>query len=114
VDATPQLFLPHEQDADNLVPVQIILVLKAKSQGMINSHRWLFNAIGKILKVCTLEFKPKYLFNVYVYSLRSVSLLMLVLNLDTSLSIISGRPFTVIPAWVAVVVCIIYYPIYCF
>jgi len=52
MDATPQLFLPQGQDRNNLVPVQFILVLKAKSQKKINSHRWLFNAIGNILKVC--------------------------------------------------------------
>ncbi|KAJ7507757.1 glycosyltransferase family 2 protein [Mycena galericulata] len=50
VDSTPQLVLPQAGDANNLVPVQIILVLKAKNQKKINSHRWLFNAIGKILK----------------------------------------------------------------
>jgi cellulose synthase/poly-beta-1,6-N-acetylglucosamine synthase-like glycosyltransferase len=36
-----------------LVPVQIIFVLKAKNQKKINSHRWLFNAIGKMLNVCS-------------------------------------------------------------
>ncbi|KAJ6614281.1 glycosyltransferase family 2 protein [Mycena sp. CBHHK59/15] len=50
VDATPQLVLPQSGDANNLVPVQFIFVLKAKNQKKINSHRWLFNAIGKILK----------------------------------------------------------------
>ncbi|KAG1874478.1 glycosyltransferase family 2 protein [Suillus subalutaceus] len=50
VDAKPQLVLPHENDPNNLVPVQIIFVLKAKNQKKINSHRWLFNAIGKILE----------------------------------------------------------------
>jgi chitin synthase len=56
VDPTPQLVLPHENDPNNLVPVQIIFVLKAKNQKKINSHRWLFNAIGKILKpeICVL------------------------------------------------------------
>jgi cellulose synthase/poly-beta-1,6-N-acetylglucosamine synthase-like glycosyltransferase len=53
VDATPQLIVPHDDDASNLVPVQIILVLKAKNQKKINSHRWLFNAIGKHLQVST-------------------------------------------------------------
>jgi chitin synthase len=51
VDSTPQLVLPQGDDANNLVPVQIILVVKAKNQKKINSHRWLFNAIGKILQV---------------------------------------------------------------
>lgn len=47
-----QLVQPHGDDAANLVPVQIIFVLKAKNQKKINSHRWLFNAIGKMLNVC--------------------------------------------------------------
>jgi chitin synthase len=55
VDATPQLIVPHDDDANNLVPVQIILVLKAKNQKKINSHRWLFNAIGKHLQVCSTQ-----------------------------------------------------------
>jgi len=49
VDATPQLVLPQENDPSNLVPVQIILIVKAKNQKKINSHRWLFNAVGKML-----------------------------------------------------------------
>jgi hypothetical protein len=51
VDASPKLILPHGDDPNNLVPVQIIFVLKAKNQKKINSHRWLFNAIGRMLKV---------------------------------------------------------------
>ncbi|KAF8529171.1 glycosyltransferase family 2 protein [Hysterangium stoloniferum] len=56
VDTTPQLILPHGEDPNNLVPVQIIFVLKAKNQKKINSHRWLFNAIGKFLQpeICVL------------------------------------------------------------
>ncbi|KAI0268233.1 chitin synthase [Gloeopeniophorella convolvens] len=56
VDATPQLVLPHGDDPNNLVPVQIIFVLKAKNQKKINSHRWLFNGIGKMLEpeICVL------------------------------------------------------------
>ncbi|EJD01146.1 chitin synthase [Fomitiporia mediterranea MF3/22] len=56
VDPTPQLILPHGEDPNNLVPVQIIFVLKAKNQKKINSHRWLFHAIGKILEpeICVL------------------------------------------------------------
>jgi len=56
VDATPKLILPHGDDPNNLVPVQIIFVLKAKNQKKINSHRWLFNAIGQILQpeICVL------------------------------------------------------------
>jgi chitin synthase len=51
VDPSPKLILPHGEDPNNLVPVQIIFVLKAKNQKKINSHRWLFNAIGRILQV---------------------------------------------------------------
>ncbi|KAJ7591104.1 glycosyltransferase family 2 protein [Mycena floridula] len=56
VDATPQLVLPQPNDPNNLVPVQIIFVLKAKNQKKINSHRWLFNAIGLHLnpEICVL------------------------------------------------------------
>jgi chitin synthase len=56
IDSTPQLVLPQPDDPNNLVPVQIILVLKAKNQKKINSHRWLFNAIGKTIKpeICVL------------------------------------------------------------
>ena len=56
VDATPQLVVPQGDDPNNLVPVQIILVIKAKNQKKINSHRWLFNAIGKMLEpeICVL------------------------------------------------------------
>jgi chitin synthase len=52
VDATPKLVLPQEGEALNLVPVQIIFIIKAKNQKKINSHRWLFNAIGRMLQVC--------------------------------------------------------------
>lgn len=56
VDATPQLVLPQPNNPNNLMPVQIIFVLKAKNQKKINSHRWLFNAIGKQLnpEICVL------------------------------------------------------------
>ncbi|KAE9410457.1 glycosyltransferase family 2 protein [Gymnopus androsaceus JB14] len=56
VDSSPQLVLPQPNDPTNLVPVQIIFVLKAKNQKKINSHRWLFNAIGKMLnpEICVL------------------------------------------------------------
>ncbi|KAG8740079.1 Chitin synthase, class 2 [Ceratobasidium sp. 414] len=49
IDPSMNLVQPHGDDAGNLVPVQIIFVLKAKNQKKINSHRWLFNAIGKML-----------------------------------------------------------------
>lgn len=51
IDSTPALVLPHKDDANNLVPVQIILVIKAQNQKKINSHRWLFKAIGGFLQV---------------------------------------------------------------
>ncbi|KAG8725108.1 Chitin synthase, class 2 [Ceratobasidium sp. 395] len=56
IDASMNLVQPHGEDAANLVPVQIIFVLKAKNQKKINSHRWLFNAIGKMLnpEICVL------------------------------------------------------------
>ncbi|KAL0576501.1 Chitin synthase, class 7 [Marasmius crinis-equi] len=54
--SNPQLVLPQAEAKDNLVPVQFILVIKAKNQKKINSHRWLFNAIGRMLEpeVCVL------------------------------------------------------------
>jgi cellulose synthase/poly-beta-1,6-N-acetylglucosamine synthase-like glycosyltransferase len=51
VDNTPQLVVPQANDANNLVPVQIIFIVKAKNQKKINSHRWLFNAVGRMLQV---------------------------------------------------------------
>ncbi|VDB96839.1 unnamed protein product [Peniophora sp. CBMAI 1063] len=56
VSAKPELILPQGEDPNNLVPVQIIFVIKAKNQKKINSHRWLFNAIGKMLEpeICVL------------------------------------------------------------
>ena len=91
MDATPQLVLPQANDPLNLVPVQIILILKAKNQKKINSHRWLFNAIGKMLEVSHL---PRWLI-IYSFcsnSLKYVFLLTLVLNPDTSPFTTSGRP----------------------
>lgn len=56
IDSTPALVLPHTNDANNLVPVQIILCLKQNNSKKINSHRWLFNAIGRMLQpeICVL------------------------------------------------------------
>lgn len=58
VDSKPSLVVPS-QDVDsktNLVPVQMIFCLKQKNSKKINSHRWLFNAIGRQLdpEVCIL------------------------------------------------------------
>ena len=43
-------------EAGNLVPTQMIFCLKQKNSKKINSHRWLFNAIGLQLQpeVCIL------------------------------------------------------------
>ncbi|KIR34715.1 chitin synthase [Cryptococcus deuterogattii MMRL2647] len=56
IDATPQLIQPHPGDPNNLVPVQIIFVLKQENSKKINSHRWLFNALGRQLQpeICVL------------------------------------------------------------
>lgn len=51
-----QLIRPSPNDADALPPVQFIFCLKQDNEKKINSHRWLFNAFGKILQpeVCVL------------------------------------------------------------
>ncbi|KAK0522442.1 Chitin synthase, class 1 [Tilletia horrida] len=56
VDPTPALVQPHGDDSNNLVPVQMIFCLKQKNAKKINSHRWLFNAIGRQLQpeICIL------------------------------------------------------------
>ncbi|KAL9931712.1 hypothetical protein V8E36_009498 [Tilletia maclaganii] len=56
VDPTPALVQPHGDDANNLVPVQMIFCLKQKNAKKINSHRWLFNALGRQLQpeICIL------------------------------------------------------------
>ena len=56
VDAKPSLVQPHGDDPNNLVPVQMIFCLKQKNSKKINSHRWLFNAIGRHLQpeICVL------------------------------------------------------------
>ncbi|CAA7263632.1 unnamed protein product [Cyclocybe aegerita] len=36
-------------DRPNGVPVQFILIIKAKNEKKINSHRWVFNALGRML-----------------------------------------------------------------
>ncbi|ORY64638.1 chitin synthase-domain-containing protein [Leucosporidium creatinivorum] len=54
----PALVEPHPNDPNNLVPVQMIFCLKQKNAKKINSHRWLFNAVGKHLNpdvVCLLD-----------------------------------------------------------
>lgn len=56
VDASPALVQPHRDDPSNLVPVQMILCLKQRNSKKINSHRWLFNGVGRQLQpeVCIL------------------------------------------------------------
>ncbi|MBW0460743.1 hypothetical protein O181_000458 [Austropuccinia psidii MF-1] len=59
VDSKPSLVVPIKDGNDsksNLVPVQMIFCLKQKNSKKINSHRWLFNAIGRQLdpEVCIL------------------------------------------------------------
>lgn len=57
VDSKPSLVVPSLEDPkSNLVPVQMIFCLKQKNSKKINSHRWLFNAIGRQLEpeVCIL------------------------------------------------------------
>ncbi|KAM5349405.1 hypothetical protein ACJ41O_005910 [Fusarium nematophilum] len=52
ISVTPdqQLVRPsHEKAHRNLPPVQFIFCLKQKNSKKINSHRWLFNAFGRIL-----------------------------------------------------------------
>lgn len=56
VDPSPALVSPSGDDPSNLVPVQMILCLKQRNSKKINSHRWLFNAIGRHLQpeICVL------------------------------------------------------------
>ncbi|KAL4978116.1 chitin synthase-domain-containing protein [Aspergillus desertorum] len=51
-----QLVRPQRGDPTNLPPVQMIFCLKQNNSKKINSHRWLFNAFGRILnpEVCVL------------------------------------------------------------
>jgi chitin synthase len=56
VTANQQLIRPQEGSTTNLPPVQMMFCLKQKNSKKINSHRWLFNAFGRILnpEVCIL------------------------------------------------------------
>ncbi|KAJ5894972.1 CAZyme family GT2 [Penicillium taxi] len=49
VTPNQQLVRPNGDDSANLPPVQMILCLKQKSSNKINSHRWIFNAIGRLI-----------------------------------------------------------------
>ncbi|KAH9906712.1 glycosyltransferase family 2 protein [Xylariomycetidae sp. FL2044] len=56
VTANQQLIRPMDESPQTLPPVQMIFCLKQKNTKKINSHRWLFNAFGRILnpEVCIL------------------------------------------------------------
>ncbi|KAI1402980.1 glycosyltransferase family 2 protein [Hypoxylon fuscum] len=56
VTANQQLIRPMDDSPQTLPPVQMIFCLKQKNTKKINSHRWLFNAFGRILnpEVCIL------------------------------------------------------------
>ncbi|OQD72479.1 hypothetical protein PENDEC_c021G05926 [Penicillium decumbens] len=56
VTPTQQLIRPFADDPTSLPPVQMIFCLKQQNSKKINSHRWLFNAFGRILnpEVCIL------------------------------------------------------------
>ncbi|KAH6899828.1 chitin synthase-domain-containing protein [Thelonectria olida] len=56
VTSNQQLIRPTDDSPQNLPPVQFIFCLKQKNTKKINSHRWLFNAFGRILnpEVCIL------------------------------------------------------------
>ncbi|ANB13218.1 chitin synthase CHS2 [Sugiyamaella lignohabitans] len=56
VTPSNQLLRPAENNDSSLPPVQFIFCLKQKNSKKINSHRWLFNAFGRMLnpEVCIL------------------------------------------------------------
>jgi chitin synthase len=56
VTANQQLIRPLDDGPATLPPVQMMFCLKQKNSKKINSHRWLFNAFGRILnpEVCIL------------------------------------------------------------
>ncbi|KAJ2902065.1 hypothetical protein MKZ38_001038 [Zalerion maritima] len=56
VTPSQQLIRPMDDGPNTLPPVQMIFCLKQKNTKKINSHRWLFNAFGRILnpEVCIL------------------------------------------------------------
>lgn len=56
VTANQQLIRPSDDSDNTLPPVQMMFCLKQKNSKKINSHRWLFNAFGRILnpEVCIL------------------------------------------------------------
>jgi chitin synthase len=56
VTANQQLIRPSDDSTNTLPPVQMIFCLKQQNSKKINSHRWLFNAFGRLLnpEVCIL------------------------------------------------------------
>ncbi|PGH23943.1 chitin synthase C [Polytolypa hystricis UAMH7299] len=56
VSSSLQLVRPHGDECTNIPPVQMMFCLKQKNSKKINSHRWLFNAFGRILnpEICIL------------------------------------------------------------
>ncbi|KAG9238120.1 putative chitin synthase G [Amylocarpus encephaloides] len=56
VTANQQLIRPTDDSASTFPPVQMMFCLKQKNTKKINSHRWLFNAFGRLLnpEVCIL------------------------------------------------------------
>jgi len=56
VTPNQQLIRPMDDSPSTLPPVQFIFCLKGKNSKKINSHRWLFNAFGRILnpEICIL------------------------------------------------------------
>ncbi|KOS14038.1 chitin synthase [Malassezia pachydermatis] len=50
VDSTPKLVQPVPGQDSNLVPVQMIFCFKQKNSKKINSHRWVFHALGRMLQ----------------------------------------------------------------
>ncbi|QKX57545.1 uncharacterized protein TRUGW13939_04662 [Talaromyces rugulosus] len=56
VTPSQQLIRPTDDGPSTLPPVQMIFCLKQKNSKKINSHRWLFNAFGRILnpEICIL------------------------------------------------------------
>jgi chitin synthase len=56
VTANQQLIRPSDDSVNTLPPVQMMFCLKQKNSKKINSHRWLFNAFGRLLnpEVCIL------------------------------------------------------------
>ncbi|MDI1485257.1 MAG: Chitin synthase, class 3 [Ramalina farinacea] len=56
VTANQKLIQPQDDSPATMPPVQMIFCLKQKNSKKINSHRWLFNAFGRILnpEICIL------------------------------------------------------------